>query len=163
MPLEIERKFLVEGDAWRALVRRRELYRQGYLAGSERCSVRVRIGGEQAWLGLKGQVQGATRLEYEYPIPLREANEILDALCWQGRVEKWRHWVPHAGHEWEVDEFLGDNVGLVVAELELRQECEAFVRPEWLGAEVTEDVRYFNSSLARQPWCEWPESARAAG
>jgi adenylate cyclase len=162
MPLEIERKFLVEGDAWRAVVRHRELYRQGYVAGSERCSVRVRVGGDHAWLGLKGQVQGATRLEYEYAIPVGEANEILDALCEHGRVEKWRHWVPHAGHEWEVDEFLGDNSGLVVAELELSDECEPFVRPEWLGAEVTEDVRYFNSSLARQPWREWPESARAA-
>ena len=96
-------------------------------------------------------MRGASRPEYEYEIPLHEANEILDALCAHGRIEKWRHWVPHAGHEWEVDEFLGANAGLVVAELELDDEAETFVRPPWLGAEVTQDVRYYNSSLASAP------------
>jgi adenylate cyclase len=162
MPIEIERKFLVEGDAWRTGVRRRELFRQGYLAGSELCSIRVRVGGDTAWLGLKGRVQGATRAEYEYEIPLREANELLDTLCCGGRIEKWRHWVPHAGHEWEVDEFLGDNAGLVVAELELDDESEPFVRPSWLGAEVTHDVRYYNSNLASHPWRGWPGAAGAS-
>ena len=162
MPVEIERKFLVDGDAWRSGVRRRVLYRQGYLAGSEACSVRVRVGGDDAWLGLKGRVVGATRREYEYPIPLHEANEILDELCARGRIEKWRHGVPHAGHEWEVDEFLGDNAGLVVAELELDDESEPFARPSWLGAEVTHDVRYFNSQLASHPWRDWPAVDRAA-
>jgi adenylate cyclase len=155
MPIEIERKFLVESDAWRAAVRRRELYAQGYVGGSELCSVRVRVGGERAWLGLKGRPSGATRLEYEYQIPLDEAREILDRLCARGRIEKWRHWVPHAGHEWEVDEFLGDNAGLVVAEIELDSEAESFERPSWLGAEVTEDSRYLNTSLARHPWQAW--------
>jgi len=162
MPIEIERKFLVAGDAWRSGVRRRELYRQGYLAGSPLCSVRVRAGGDLAWLGLKGRVRGATRLEYEYEIPLHEAVEILDGLCAHGRIEKWRHWVPHAGHEWEVDEFLGDNAGLVVAEIELDDEAEAFERPSWLGEEVTHDVRYFNSHLAAHPWRTWPQAAEAA-
>ena len=161
MPVEIERKFLVDGDAWRSGVRRRVLYRQGYLAGSELCSVRVRVGGDDAWLGLKGRVAGATRREYEYPIPLHEANEILDDLCARGRIEKWRHWVPHAGHEWEVDEFLGDNAGLVVAEIELDDESEPFAHPSWLGAEVTHDVRYFNSQLASHPWRDWRASDRA--
>jgi len=162
MPVEIERKFLVDGDAWRTGVRRRELYRQGYVAGSESCSVRVRVAGSTAWIGLKGRVQGASRLEYEYEIPMHEALEILDMLCQRGRIAKWRHWVPHAGHEWEVDEFLGDNAGLIVAEIELDDEAESFARPSWLGAEVTHDVRYFNSCLADHPWREWPEAERAA-
>jgi adenylate cyclase len=161
MPLEIERKFLVEGEAWRTSADRREFYRQGYLAGSESCSVRVRVGGEHAWIGVKGRVRGATRLEYEYEIPLDEANEILDLLCVQGRIEKYRHWVSHAGHEWEVDEFLGDNSGLVVAELELDDEREAFVRPPWVGLEITEDVRYYNSSLALLPWRAWPATGES--
>jgi adenylate cyclase len=162
MPVEIERKFLVEDDAWRAGVRRRELFRQGYLAGGAACSVRVRVAGDRAWLGLKGRVQGATRLEYEYEIPLREGNEILDALCAEGRLEKWRHWVPHAGHEWEVDEFLGPNAGLVVAEIELDDEAEEFVRPSWLGTEVTHDARYFNSHLAARAWPQWRDAPGAA-
>ena len=162
MPDEIERKFLVDGDAWRSGVRRRELFRQGYLAGSDACSVRVRVAGERAWLGLKGRVQGATRLEYEYEIPLHEGNEILDTLCAEGRLEKWRHWVPHSGHEWEVDEFLGANAGLVVAELELDDEAETFARPSWLGAEVTHDVRYFNSRLASRPWPQWRDDREPA-
>jgi adenylate cyclase len=163
MPTEIERKFLVLSDAWRAAAGRHELFRQGYLSSGEGCSVRVRVGADGAWLGLKGRVEGATRLEYEYPIPLGEAHEILDLLCVHGRVEKVRHWVPHEGHEWEVDEFLGANAGLVVAELELDAEDEPYARPEWLGPEVTHDVRYFNSQLARQPWCSWPgrEETRA--
>jgi adenylate cyclase len=162
MPLEIERKFLVDGDAWRAGVQRRELYSQGYVAGSELCSVRVRLGGEHAWLGLKGRLSGTTRHEYEYEIPPGEAREILDRLRALGRIDKWRHWVPWAGHEWEVDEFLGDNQGLVVAELELETEEESFERPAWLGAEVTEDPRYLNTSLARRPWRSWAEGGRAA-
>jgi len=161
MPLEIERKFLVENDAWRAGARRREYLAQGYLAGSERCSVRVRVGDGHAWLNLKGRVHGATRLEYEYEIPVDEANEMLEALCALGRVEKWRHWVPHGGHEWEVDEFLGENAGLVVAELELEDEAEPFARPPWLGPEVTHDLRYLNTNLARQPWRSWPAAEAA--
>jgi adenylate cyclase len=155
MPIEIERKFLVDSDAWRAQAMRRELYRQGYLGGSEACSMRVRVGGEHAWLNIKGRARGPSRLEYEYPIPLREANEILDALCSAGHVEKLRHFVPYAGHEWEVDEFLGANAGLVLAELELDDEDTEFVRPPWLGPEVTDDLRYYNSHLALHPWNTW--------
>jgi adenylate cyclase len=162
MPVEIERKFLVAGDAWREAVRRREYFSQGYLAASERCSVRVRVGDGRAWLNLKGRLQGATRLEYEYEVPVAEANEMLDQLCALGRVEKWRHWVPYAGHEWEVDEFLGENAGLVVAELELADEAERFELPPWLGPEVTADLRYLNTSLASRPWCRWPEAMGAA-
>jgi adenylate cyclase len=115
------------------------------------------VGGEQAWLGLKGRVRGASRLEYEYLIPVEEANQILDRLCDSGLVEKVRHWVRFAGHEWEVDEFLGTNAGLVVAELELDREDEDFERPPWLGLEVTQDVRYYNSSLAVHPFRSWHE------
>lgn len=155
MPTEIERKFLVIDGAWRAQAHRRQLYRQGYLASGSQCSVRVRVGGEQAWLGLKGRVRGASRLEYEYSIPVGEANEILDQLCDSGLVEKIRHWVCFAGHEWEVDEFLGANAGLVMAELELDREDEEFERPPWLGLEVTHDLRYYNSSLAVHPFNSW--------
>jgi len=163
MPVEIERKFLVNGDSWRPGVRRRDLFRQGYVAGGETCSTRVRVAGDRAWLGLKGRVRGATRLEYEYPIPLEDGNSILEQLCAGGRIEKWRHWVPYAGHEWEVDEFLGDNAGLVVAEIELDDEGEAFERPSWLGAEVTHDLRYFNTHLADRPWRTWPAVERGDG
>lgn len=160
MPVEIERKFLVQGDDWRAAVERSEFYRQGYLAGSKRCSVRVRVGGARAWLGLKGRVSDTVRREYEYAIPLHEANEILDELCEEGRVEKRRHWVPYAGRQWEVDEFTGANAGLVVAELELDDEDEVFSRPPWLGREVTDDARFLNTSLALRPWSAWPDDER---
>lgn len=159
MPVEIERKFLVAGDAWRASVTRTELFRQGYLATTRSCSVRVRVGGERAWLGLKGRVIGMSRPEYEYPIPIAEAQEILDTLCDEGRVEKYRHWVAHDGHVWELDEFLGANAGLVVAELEIVREDADFPLPPWLGPEVTHDVRYYNASLALTPWGGWARNA----
>jgi len=155
MAIEIERKFLVVGDAWRASVTRTELLRQGYAATSPGCSVRVRLMHGTAWLGLKAHVHGATRLEYEYRIPPADGEEILERLCRDGRVEKYRHWLRWADHDWEVDEFLGGNAGLVVAELELDREDEAFAVPPWLGAEVTEDERYYNSSLARCPYSSW--------
>lgn len=154
MPVEIERKFLVAGDGWRTAVARTELYRQGYLANSAACSIRVRLADAGAWLNIKGRVQGARRAEYEYAIPPEEAAELLE-LCSEGRIEKHRHFVPHGGREWEVDEFFGDNAGLVVAEIELDHEDETLDVPPWAGAEVTDDVRYYNSSLARTPWTAW--------
>ena len=160
MPLEIERKFLVDGEDWRAAALSRVRYRQGYLAGSTRCSVRVRVGGDRAWVGIKARVLGAARHEFEYEIPVAEAEQILDSLCAEGSVEKVRHRVPFGGHEWEVDEFLGDNAGLVVAEIELGREDERFARPPWIDSEVTEDERYYNSSLALRPWRSWPEAER---
>jgi adenylate cyclase len=162
MPVEIERKFLVESDQWRSGAERSELYRQGYLGGSETCSMRVRVSGERAWLTLKGRIRGARRLEYEYAIPSLEAKEILEALCVGRQIEKRRHFVPHAGREWEVDEFLGANAGLVIAELELDDEGERFARPEWLGREVTDDARYYNAYLAAHPWPTW-DAARSKG
>jgi adenylate cyclase len=158
MPVEIERKFLVESDEWRSEVRRRELLRQGYVAGSDLCSVRVRVGAGRAWLGIKSRVNDTTRFEYEYEIPAADANEILDRICPGGQIEKWRHWVPYGHREWEIDEFLGDNAGLVMAELELDSPSETFERPPWLGLEVTADSRYLNTSLALRPWREWRAS-----
>lgn len=155
MPVEIERKFLVAGDEWRAQVTRSELFRQGYLATTASCSIRVRVGGTSAWISVKGRVTGMRRAEYEYEIPLAEANEILDTMCDEGRVEKYRHWVESGGREWEIDEFLGANAGLVVAELEIESERAEFARPAWLGREVTDDLRYYNASLAQLPWSSW--------
>ncbi len=155
MALEIERKFLVCSDAWRDEVQSRELLRQGYLGSGSRCSIRVRIAGEQAWLNLKAKRSGMTRLEFEYSIPLGEADEILRELCNGPLLEKYRHRIARGAHVWEVDEFLGDNAGLVVAEIELPDETARFERPDWLGAEVTEDERYYNFNLASHPYTQW--------
>ncbi|MFD2367980.1 CYTH domain-containing protein [Pseudoduganella sp. GCM10020061] len=154
MGVEIERKFLLAGEGWRGQGDS-VLLRQGYLCSDPSRVVRVRVEGSQGTLTIKGKSTGATRGEWEYPIPLDEANELLDRLCEQPLIEKYRHRIAHAGHIWEVDEFLGANAGLVVAEIELRTEDEAFERPVWIGAEVTHDARYFNSNLMRHPYTRW--------
>lgn len=161
MAVEIERKFLVQGDAWRGGVSRTLRLRQAYVGGGDRCSVRVRISDTEAWLGLKGRVRGASRLEFEYGIPVDDADVIFEDLCSGDRIEKLRHIVPWQGHQWEVDEFLGPNQGLVLAEIELDSENETFVAPPWLGHEVTLDVRYYNSQLARNPWPQWVDASLA--
>ena len=153
MGVEIERKFLLNGDQWRALGQPL-LLRQGYLSSTPARVVRVRIEGEQAFMTVKSKSVGATRGEWEYPIPLLDANELL-VLCEQPLVEKYRRKIEFAGNVWEVDEFLGANAGLVVAEIELSSENQQFERPEWIGAEVTHDARYFNSALARHPYSAW--------
>lgn len=152
MAIEIERKFLVAADGWRQLEARR--YRQGYLSRDPARTVRVRCVGEQAWLTIKGRSVGASRAEFEYEIPLADGEQLL-ALCEGPLVDKFRHLVRHGGLLWEVDEFLGDNAGLVVAEVELTDEAQAFERPPWLGVEVTEDPRYFNANLAVHPFKGW--------
>lgn len=154
MGVEIERKFLVRGDAWRALGQP-VLLRQGYLNSDPARTVRVRIEGGQATLTIKGKSVGATRGEWEYPIPLAEAAELLDRLCEPPLIEKYRSRIAVGAHIWEVDEFLGANAGLVVAEIELASEQESFELPEWAGQEVTGDVRYYNSSLIRLPFSQW--------
>ncbi|HSN71688.1 MAG TPA: CYTH domain-containing protein [Steroidobacteraceae bacterium] len=159
MALEIERKFLVRSSRWRAAAMRSERMRQGYFGGTGRGSIRVRIAGESAWLNIKARVAGPSRLEYEYPIPLADAEEMLHELCEPAAIDKVRHWVPCDGHTFEVDEFLGDNAGLIVAEIELGAEDEAFPHPDWLGTEITDDPRYYNHHLASQPWRTWPEQA----
>jgi adenylate cyclase len=159
MAVEIERKFLLASDAWRAAVERSERLVQGYLGG-ERASVRVRIGGDSAFLNIKARVRGAERLEFEYPIPLADAEQMLDALSLPGRVEKIRHHLRLDGAHFEIDEFLGDSRGLLVAEIELDSVDAAFPRPAWLGREVTDESRFYNVALAERPYAQWTAQER---
>jgi adenylate cyclase len=154
MGVEIERKFLTAGDGWR-LLGEPVLLRQGYLSSDPDRTVRVRVEGGQGMLTIKGRSVGASRGEWEYPIPLLDANDLLDRLCQQPLIEKYRRRVPFGQHVWEVDEFLGANQGLVVAEIELSAEDEAFDKPDWVGADVTHERRYFNSSLVKSPFKDW--------
>lgn len=155
MPVEIERKFLVRDDRWRAAATRALPMVQGYLGGLEgKASVRVRLEGDAGKLNIKAAVVGMTRAEFEYGIPAADARALLQ-LC-VGVLEKVRYWVPHAGRTWEVDRFGGANAGLVTAELELGGEQETFERPDWLGDEVTQDRRYYNHALALHPYSAWP-------
>lgn len=158
MPLEIERKFLVSGNAWREQAHKRVAMRHGYLTElGAPASVRVRVEGDVGKLNVKQAAVGSTRAEYEYTIPADEADEMIRTLC-RGLILKTRHYVNHEGHLWEVDDFEGDNAGLVVAEIELGSEDEAFVRPSWLGEEVTQLRRYYNNALASHPYSRWTEN-----
>ncbi|HEY0230625.1 MAG TPA: CYTH domain-containing protein [Dokdonella sp.] len=163
MGIEIERKFLVVGGAWRSQVSRSEAMVQGYLAGppAARCSVRVRVAGEQAFLNIKSATPGIARDEYEYAIPLPDAERMLATLAGDV-VEKRRHYVDVDGHLFEVDEFAGDNAGLIVAELELDHVDARFPRPAWLGREVSALVRYYNLRLATHPYSRWSAAERNA-
>ncbi len=154
MGVEIERKFLVAGDVWRDMGTP-VLLRQGYLSLDPERTVRVRIENDGGTITIKGRSVGATRGEWEYPIPLADANALLDGLCQSPLIEKYRRRIEFDGNIWEVDEFLGANAGLVVAEIELASEQQAFAKPDWIGDEVTHDRRYFNSSLIRQPYSGW--------
>lgn len=167
MGIEIERKFLVTGNGWRDAAHKVVPMAQGYIndqaamdSGAMKASVRVRIAGDEAFLNLKSRELGHTRQEYDYAIPVDDARGLL-ALCVGGMVDKRRHYVAHEGHLWEVDEFLGDNAGLVVAEIELSSADEVFARPDWLGAEVTDASRYYNLALATRPYLEWTSDERA--
>ncbi|WP_455198098.1 CYTH domain-containing protein [Kaarinaea lacus] len=155
MATEIERKFLLRDDSWRADANEGTRIRQGYLAGTEKSSIRVRISGEKANINIKSATLGITRQEYEYGIPLSEANDILDTLCEGPLIEKTRYHVQHGDHLWEVDEFYGDNQGLLVAEIELSNIDEHFERPDWLGEEVSDDTRYYNVCLVKHPYKDW--------
>jgi adenylate cyclase len=158
MGIEIERKFLLANDAWRGQGQP-TLMRQGYLAADPVRTVRVRIEGGRAVITIKSKSVGASRGEWEYEIPVPDAAELLDRLCEKPLVEKTRHRIDYAGHTWEVDEFAGENAGLVVAEIELGSEDEAFDKPAWIGREVTGDPRYYNSSLIRLPYSRWKDPA----
>lgn len=162
MPIEIERKFLVISDTWRAQAERCIEMRQGYLSRTEgRASVRVRLEGDSANLNIKAAVVGTARAEYEYKIPPDEAREMLATLC-VGRVEKTRHYVDAGnGRRWEIDEFSGDNAGLVVAEIELGSENETFAKPAWLGRELSSEKRWYNHALALRPYAQWSVDERA--
>ena len=156
MATEIERKFLVRGNDWRQ--GRPLRISQGYLNRDKARSVRIRIAESRAYLTIKGPSQGASRAEYEYEIPRHDAEELM-ALCEGRPLEKNRYTVPHAGVTWEVDEFLGVNAGLVIAEIELAHEEQAFQRPAWVSTEVTHDPRYFNSSLIADPYSAWRQTS----
>ena len=160
MAQEIERKFLVCSDAWRVDARKAAPtgvhIRQGYLSTSAARSVRVRTAGERGTLTVKGTKVGPRASEFEYSIPLEDARQMLNELCHRPLIEKTRCNIPGPdGHVWEVDEFHAGNRGLVVAEIELSHEDEAFARPAWLGEEVTDDPRYLNSNLVNRPFTIW--------
>lgn len=159
MAQEIEYKFLLTGDAWRALAVSRTRMVQGYLASADNASVRARIAGEQAWLNIKIGGLAAVRLEYEYAIPVADAQAMLAARGGP-TIEKTRHVVPFEGFDWEIDEFHGTNAGLIVAELELDHEGQPFARPPWVGREVTELARYYNVKLVEHPYSRWSDAER---
>jgi len=161
--VEIERKFLVAGDAWRDAVVQSQRLVQGYLTRASQpdqaCSVRVRIGAQSAWLNIKSAVAGIERREYEYAIPRADAEAILAEFC-KRIVEKVRHHAPYGGRTFEIDEFSGDNAGLVIAELELESADAPFDRPPWLGREVSDLPRYYNTNLLHRPYSLWSAAER---
>ncbi|HNV70431.1 MAG TPA: CYTH domain-containing protein [Candidatus Ozemobacteraceae bacterium] len=154
MGKEIERKFLVQGDDWKKLAKG-TTYRQGYLNSTKERTVRVRTIDDKGFLTIKGVTVGATRAEYEYEVPGRDADEMLTNLCEKPLIEKRRYKIPQGNLTWEVDEFLGDNNGLIVAEIELPEEGTKFDKPAWIGKEVTGDPKYFNSNLTKNPFKNW--------
>ena len=154
MPKEIERKFLVTSNAYKAGITP-VLIQQGFISTEKDRVVRVRVKGDKAFLTIKNAGIGISRNEYEYPIPQEDAKELLEGFCLQPLLEKYRYIVEYEGHTWEVDEFLGENEGLVVAEIELRSEDDPFRKPDWLGNEVTRDERYYNANLVDHPYNIW--------
>lgn len=154
MSIEIERKFLTVDDRWRALADGVSI-QQGYLSSHADRIVRVRIEGSSAMLTIKGRTVGTARGEWEYPISMDDAAKFLNELCEKPIIEKKRYRIPYQGRVWEVDEFLGENTGLVVAEIELSAEDQQFAKPDWIGVEVTHDSRYFNANLLHHPYMHW--------
>jgi len=151
---EIERKFLIKDDSWRANATGIQ-YRQGYLSTVPERTVRIRTAGDKAFITVKGLSSGATRAEYEYEIPFADANEMLNRLCQQPLIEKIRYRIPFGGLTWEIDEFEGENRGLITAEVELKDEKQDVPIPGWAGQEVTGQSQYFNSSLVARPFSKW--------
>lgn len=162
MSLEIERKFLVDTARWRPDPARGVRYRQGYLSTDPARVVRVRTVGDAGFLAVKGPTVDTTRSEYEYPIPLADALEMLDHLCVRPPIDKVRYREESGGRVWEIDAFEGENAGLVVAEVELPTADAMLVLPAWVRREVSGDPRYFNSNLARYPYTRWNASERSA-
>lgn len=152
MAREIERKFLIKGSAWRHAGAVR--LRQGFLNSDQERTVRVRSVDDKAYLTIKGIAVGATRLEFEYEIPWEDAKQLLN-ICEKPLIEKDRYRVEEGGVVWEIDEFFGENYGLIIAEVELESEDQPFTKPDWVGDEVTGDPRYFNSNLVRKPYTKW--------
>ena len=154
MPKEIERKFLLKNDSWRGQDTGKR-YRQGYLSTVKERTVRVRTAADKGFVTIKGITVGASRSEYEYEIPVSDANEMLDRLCERPLIEKTRYRISHAGLVWEVDEFEGENRGLITAEVELKDVHQSVTPPDWIGKEVTGDPRYFNANLVAKPFTTW--------
>lgn len=154
MATEIERKFLVKGDAWRSLATG-SVYRQGYIASGKGRTVRVRVVGNMGYLTIKGPTQGFSRAEFEYDIPIEDAELMLQTLCDRPLIEKTRYKIGIGNLTWEIDEFEGENKGLIMAEVELSDEHQSLELPEWIGEEVSKDIRYFNSNLVKYPFTQW--------
>jgi adenylate cyclase len=154
MGQEIERKYLVTGDTWRSQGRGIR-YRQGYLSTDKERTVRVRTVGDKGFLTIKGASRGIARAEFEYEIPLDDADAMLNGLCQRPLIEKDRYRIPFGDRVWEVDEFFGDNAGLIMAEVELESEEQVLERPAWIGREVSDDPRYFNANLIANPYRNW--------
>ena len=155
MGTEIERKFLIVSEAWRTDAMDSVKMTQGYIAETEFCSIRIRVAGERAWLNIKEMKLGMRRGEFEYPVPAEEGQDMLRRFCVGGLIEKVRHQVRHGDHVWEIDEFAGSNLGLILAEVELSSVDERIDLPPWVGEEVTDDSRYYNIKLAQFPYLEW--------
>jgi adenylate cyclase len=155
MALEIEHKYLIKPEAWAKVIPHKSVVlQQAYLSTDPEKTIRVRTMNDNAYMTIKGKSRGAVRLEYEYEIPLSDARELIRNFC-SNVVEKVRHYVEHEGKTWEVDEFKGSNEGLLVAEIELQAEDEAYGLPDWAGANVTQDQRYANSNLSVKPFKSW--------
>lgn len=155
MPIEIERKFLVNQEKWKNVSKGEGLfYEQGYILREAEKTIRVRMAGEKGFLTIKGKTSGLSRAEYEYEIPLSEAQDLLENFC-PSRLQKKRYKIKYKNNLWEVDEFLGDNEGLIIAEIELKSEGEHFEKPEWLADEVTGEKKYYNSELSIHPYKNW--------
>jgi CYTH domain-containing protein len=155
MGIEIERKFLVKKDKWGQVVKeKKSLYRQGYILSDQQKTIRVRLTDTEAFLTIKGQTVGLARPEFEYSIPREDAQHMLDNFC-VSELSKIRYFIPHHEHTWEVDEFLGQNEGLIVAEIELGSEDEKFSLPDWVDKDVTAEKKYTNSNLAVKPFKSW--------
>ena len=157
MGREVERKYLVKNALWRREADRGIEYRQGYLCLDPRRGVRVRLGGEKAILTVKGQSEGSARDEFEFPIPAADAEELLERICIQPIIEKTRYQVHRGDLTWEIDEFAGENRGLLIAEVETDKPPQQIPIPEWAGEDVTDDPRYFNTHLVKQPYSQWKQ------
>ncbi len=155
MAYEIERKFLLSSEQWRDLVYKTLSIKQAYFCNTDKASLRVRISDQSGFISSKTMTQAIRRHEFEYEIPLHDAEFMINYMCQGSPIIKHRHLVKVDGHVWEIDEFHGDNEGLLVAEIELEHEQESFTRPDWLGREVSDDRRYINVSLVNKPFKSW--------
>lgn len=155
MAIEIERKFLVKNDAWKAVNHTYKQYKQAYFCNTSKVSVRIRTSDDKAWVSFKSATIDISRFEYEYVVPLKEAEHLMGEFSQGSIISKTRYFIPVGTHLWELDVFEGDNKGLIVAEIELSDENEEFIKPDWIGKEVSKDSRYFNSNLVTFPYKDW--------